>query len=108
MQDRSTTRPRRLRAPADVPQLDNSHEVNVGQLERWLSVIGGGALAVYALRQSLWGLALVVGGGALVYRGLTGHCAMYEATGIHTSNRDPDPQAALRETATKEPVARKG
>ena len=101
MQDRSTTRPRRQRTPADTPQLGNSHEINVGQLERWLSVIGGGALAVYALRRSLWGLALVVGGGALVYRGLTGHCAMYEATGIHTTNRDMDPKAALRETTTK-------
>jgi uncharacterized membrane protein len=101
MQDQSTTRSRRQQTPTDVPQPGNSHEINIGQLERWLSVIGGGVLAVYALRRSLWGLALVVGGGALVYRGLTGHCAMYEATGIYTSTRQTDPKAALRETATQ-------
>jgi uncharacterized membrane protein len=92
MPDQATTRPRRQQTPAETPQLGNSQEINIGQLERWLSVIGGGTLAVYALRRSLWGLALVVGGGALVYRGLTGHCAMYEATGIHTNDRGTSPK----------------
>ena len=108
MQEQSTTRTGRQRTPASEPQLRNAHEVNVGQLERWVSFIGGGALAVYALRRSLWGLALIVSGGALVYRGFTGHCAVYEAMGIHTSNHDTDPQATLRETAANQPVASKG
>lgn len=67
-----------------------SGDVNVGQTERWASAIGGGALAVYGLAQLIkngsWGgavLALV--GGSLVYRGTSGHCAMYEAAGINTA-----------------------
>jgi hypothetical protein len=60
--------------------------VNVGQGERWLSVLAGGVLGGYGLsRHSLWGLALVGIGGALAYRGLTGHCPAYEALGINTA-----------------------
>jgi uncharacterized membrane protein len=60
--------------------------VNVGSAERWLSLIGGGALAGFGLsRRSLPGAALAVLGGSLIYRGLTGHCSMYSALGIHTS-----------------------
>jgi uncharacterized membrane protein len=94
--------------PAGELQLHNAHEVNVGQLERWISLLGGGALAVYALRRSLWGLILIGSGAALVYRGFTGHCAVYEAMSIHTSNRETDPKATLRETAANRPVASKG
>jgi uncharacterized membrane protein len=64
--------------------------VNVGETERWASAIGGGALALYGLTQLIrngsWGgavLALV--GGSLIYRGTSGHCAMYEAAGINTA-----------------------
>lgn len=64
--------------------------VNVGETERWASTIGGSALAVYGITQLIrngsWGgavLALV--GGSLVYRGASGHCAMYEAAGINTA-----------------------
>jgi uncharacterized membrane protein len=69
--------------------------VNVGETERWASAIGGGALAVYGLTQLIkngsWGgavLALV--GGSLVYRGSSGHCAMYQAAGINTAGTDAD------------------
>jgi uncharacterized membrane protein len=65
-------------------------EVNVGETERWASAIGGGALALYGITQLIkngsWGgavLALV--GGSLIYRGTSGHCAMYEAAGINTA-----------------------
>ncbi len=63
-----------------------SSVANVGQTERWISAIGGGALALYGLtRGSLGGVALVVVGAALVHRGVTGHCNLYEATGINTA-----------------------
>jgi hypothetical protein len=61
-------------------------EVNVGQTERWMSFLGGSVLTVYALRQSLWGLALIAGGLALVRRGLSGHCAVYESMGVNTNH----------------------
>jgi uncharacterized membrane protein len=72
-----------------------SGTVNVGETERWASTIGGGALAVYGLTQLIkngsWGgavLALV--GGSLIYRGTSGHCAMYEATGINTAGTETE------------------
>jgi len=57
--------------------------VNVGEKERLVSAIAGGALAVYGLsRKSLGGLLLAAFGGALGYRALTGHCDVYERLGI--------------------------
>jgi uncharacterized membrane protein len=59
--------------------------VNVGDAERVVSVLGGGALALYGLnRGSLVGLGLAALGGALLYRGITGHSPTYSALGIST------------------------
>lgn len=59
--------------------------VNVGQTERWISAVGGGALALYGLtRGSLGGIALALVGAALVQRGYSGHCNLYEAIGYST------------------------
>ena len=60
--------------------------VNVGQPERWASALGGGALALYGLtRGTLGGVALALAGGALVYRGVSGHCNLYEAMGVSSA-----------------------
>ena len=60
--------------------------VNVGQIERWASAIGGGALALYGVtRGSLGGIALALVGAALVQRGATGHCNLYSAMGYSTA-----------------------
>jgi uncharacterized membrane protein len=56
--------------------------VNVGQTERILSTIAGGALLVFGLSRSLPGLVITAVGGALAYRGLTGHSLLYERLGI--------------------------
>jgi uncharacterized membrane protein len=57
--------------------------VNVGEKEQLVSAIAGGALLVFGLsRKSLSGLLLAALGGALGYRGLTGHCDLYERLGI--------------------------
>lgn len=62
---------------------------NVGPSERLVSGLGGAALAAYGLsRGNLAGLALAVAGGALAWRGATGHCGMYEALGVDTSGKD--------------------
>lgn len=57
--------------------------VNVGGVERCLSIAAGSALAAYALkrRAGIRGTAALLGA-ALVYRGATGHCDVYEALGI--------------------------
>jgi uncharacterized membrane protein len=60
--------------------------INVGQVERWASALGGGALAVYGLtRGSLGGVALALVGAALVQRGYSGHCNLYEAVGYNSA-----------------------
>jgi uncharacterized membrane protein len=60
--------------------------VNVGEVERWASLLGGGALTAFGLaRGTLGGLGLALAGGALVYRGLSGHCPMYGALGLSTA-----------------------
>jgi len=60
--------------------------VNVGDTERWLSLAGGGLLALVGLREGgLTGLLLAGVGGSLIYRGVTGHCPGYSALGINTS-----------------------
>jgi uncharacterized membrane protein len=69
----------------DNPIHPNSH-VNVGPEERTASVLGGAVLAGIGLaRGGLCGLLVAAAGGALVYRGVSGHCSGYEATGINTA-----------------------
>jgi uncharacterized membrane protein len=56
---------------------------NVNSRERWLSVVIGSAVAAYGLsRRSVAGITLAGLGGALVWRGASGHCAVYNALGI--------------------------
>jgi hypothetical protein len=60
--------------------------VNVGQTERWASVLGGAALAALALRggrrsKGVAGLAALAGL-PLILRGATGHCPVYQKMGI--------------------------
>lgn len=60
--------------------------VNVGPMERWLTLAAGGALAAYGLkrRDPKGGLAAVAGA-VLLYRGGTGHCDVYQAFGVNRS-----------------------
>ena len=61
--------------------------VNVGRMERWLSMVAGGALAAYGLkRRATSGGAAALAGAALLYRGATGHCDVYGALGINRAN----------------------
>jgi uncharacterized membrane protein len=62
--------------------------INVGDTERWLSLAGGTVLGLYGLsRRSPGGLALAAVGGALAYRGATGHCSVYQSLGVNTAGR---------------------
>jgi uncharacterized membrane protein len=57
-------------------------------------------LALYGLRRSLGPLALIAGGGALIYRGLTGHCAVYETLQLSTASTDTGPGIGLEAAIT--------
>lgn len=61
---------------------------NVSETERMASLIGGGALIAFGLIRRKWdGLALAAAGGSLMYRGITGHCNVYQALGVNTAKR---------------------
>jgi len=61
--------------------------VNVGETERLISGLGGAVLLKHGLsRGKLGGLALAALGGALLYRAATGHCHLYEALGVDSSD----------------------
>jgi uncharacterized membrane protein len=53
---------------------------NIGTPERWVSVFAGTALTAYGIgRRSLAGAGIALAGGALLQRGLSGHCAVKSA-----------------------------
>src|SRR4051794_11797593 len=61
--------------------------VNVGDAERQVSVAAGAVLAALGLsRFSVPGLLVAGVGGALIARGVTGHCSVYGALGLDTSH----------------------
>jgi uncharacterized membrane protein len=95
----ATTRtlpPPQTRRPADRP-------VNVGDLERWLSLLGGGLLALATVRRSLGTVVLLGGAGALLYRGWTGHCALYQTMGLSTAAHDAPPDSVRSVAGPDEP-----
>lgn len=71
--------------------------INVGQQERQIAIVGGGLLALYGLtRFSLNGLALAGIGAGLVYQGVTGHSPVYEVMGRNTAEVNRNPNAAVQ------------
>jgi uncharacterized membrane protein len=78
--------------------------LNVGQAERVISAMAGGAIALFGLRsRSLLGICAAAVGGALVYRGLSGRCPAYAALGVDTAN-----EHARRGGAAPEEYFRRG
>src|SRR5215218_6407475 len=64
---------------------------NVGGTERVVSSVAGGALLAYGLKQGGVGGALIaVLGGGMLLRGTTGHCHVYDAMGVNTSEDVPE------------------
>jgi len=60
---------------------------NVGNSERVLSAAAGVALGAVGLhRRSIPGLIIAGLGGALIYRGASGHCSAYSALGMSTAD----------------------
>lgn len=99
-QDRpSSIQPQRRGSPQPVQQ--GSPQINVGDDERAVSLAAGSILAILGLsRMSVPGLLIAGVGGALAYRGATGHCSAYAAAGIDTAHRDSaSPQQQAEELA---------
>ena len=83
----SIPQPRRSVANA----LPTAGPMNVGDAERWLSLLSGGLLGLYMLRRSLGTVVLLGGAGALLYRGLKGHCPLYQTMGLSTAAPESRP-----------------
>ncbi|HKR64960.1 MAG TPA: SRPBCC family protein [Thermoanaerobaculia bacterium] len=67
------------------------NERNVNDPERWLSVVLGSAIAAYGLKKrSVPGLLLSGLGAALVWRGATGFCNVYDALGVTSVPEEED------------------
>ena len=75
---------------------NRANERNVAEAERVLSVIAGSAIAAYGLKtRSMGGLVLAGVGGALVWRGATGHCIVYEALGVTSATEQQGRQVSV-------------
>jgi uncharacterized membrane protein len=65
-------------------------KINVGKPERVVSLVGGAALTVFGTaygiaRRNVGGLGLTAIASELLYRGVTGHCPVYELLGVNTA-----------------------
>lgn len=72
---------------AEPPSVLNAilRPINVGGVERVLSIMAGGMMvADGARRRDVGGLMAALIGGALLQRGLTGHCSVYLSMGRST------------------------
>jgi uncharacterized membrane protein len=64
-------------------------QVNVGQMERLASVIAGGTiLMTMGGLRSLRGATATAIGAGMIWRGLSGHCGLYQRLGIDTAEAE--------------------
>ena len=67
---------------------------NVGPAERAASAVAGAVLALMGLRRrSVGGAAMALAGAALLKRGLTGQCDVYQAMGVHSYTPESAPRS---------------
>jgi uncharacterized membrane protein len=72
---------------------DKSSGINVGSLERTVSVLAGSAVTLHGLRRGgTGGMLLALVGGAVIKRGVTGHCDVYGSLGVSTAEPGADAQ----------------
>jgi uncharacterized membrane protein len=77
-----------MNAPAS-PSSNPLGTTNVHLIERVASGLAGAALATFAVtkKRDAGGAALAIAGGYLLYRGISGHCAGYEALRTGTTQQ---------------------
>ncbi|HKI02407.1 MAG TPA: DUF2892 domain-containing protein [Thermoanaerobaculia bacterium] len=86
--------------------LASRNNTNVGKIERWASVLGGAALAAYALkRRNKGALGLAAIGAPLLWRGATGHCAVYQKMGIDRGQQQDLGHGSVFEQESVKPLA---
>ena len=87
------------RIPDEMATTAQAGRVNLSRVERQGSVVAGGALAAFGLgRGGLGGIVTAAAGAAVAWRGMTGHCSIYNALGIDTAAND-EPSASKYESS---------
>ncbi|HVL66474.1 MAG TPA: SRPBCC family protein [Vicinamibacterales bacterium] len=85
-----------LQFPDDAAEASVRQRRNVGEAERWASMGLGAAMALYGLSQRRASGWILAGFGALLFRrGITGHCDVYQMTGLNTAGTSQDTRQAL-------------
>ncbi len=78
-------------APPVTNDRGGAFNVNVGQSERVASAVTGGVMVLYGLsKHNPAGLLIAAVGGAIAYRGVSGHCGLYQKLGLSTVDADAD------------------
>jgi uncharacterized membrane protein len=79
----TTERSRNIGSKREAWPPMGSHDMNMSDMERTLSVVSGAALVMFGLRSMpKTSLILLAGGLYALYRGANGHCHIYEQLGI--------------------------
>jgi uncharacterized membrane protein len=105
MNDKRQSSPNNL-ADESCGRACSSTGMNISSAERAISWGVGGALLLFGLaRMRTDALLIMLGGGALVYRGLTGHCYGYEALGISTAEPEEAESPPTRSVEKSEKAA---
>lgn len=92
----------------EITEGENSaSNVNVARTERWVSALGGSLMVLLGWsRRSPTGLFFLLSGAYLLYRGLTGKCALYKAMGVNMAERNEGTGLNVEKTVTiNKPVA---
>jgi hypothetical protein len=78
--------------------------INVGKAERIGSAVGGAVLVLRAIARPSFGRIVgAIGGAALLQRGLSGHCSLYDSLGLDTAGRLEPPRRTGRvQTASED------
>src|SRR5579862_1997070 len=83
-------------------EVAQSHPIqNVHQVERLASILAGGSLALFGVRQGLKyhsiaaSTGLTLAGAALIKRGVTGYCDIYRALGVQTADDHPGANTSI-------------
>jgi len=87
----TTDLPREFKDHEDWPD-----EINVHPIERMASISIGLVFAGFGvLRRGIGGAGIGLLGGALIHRGLTGHCQLYSALRVSTAHNTRGPSASV-------------
>jgi len=72
-----------------------NERLNVGRNEQVGSLLAGGGLIAYGLMpKSKFRLLSLIAGASLIYRGVSGHCEIYQRLGVDTAQDEKQPGVA--------------